>query len=689
MRIVILTILLALSPSCVKLGGGEEDGGIWSEEREETKNDTSDTSPLPIPLPPILDPPILNPPVPAPPSPTPPSLPVPAPPSPTPPSPPVLAPPSPTPPSPPVPAPPSPTPPSPPVPAPPSPTPPSPPVPAPPSPTPPSPPVPAPPSPTPPSPPVSAPSVSLDPLIVHSWHLKNTGQKSFATSSGTVGEDAKVLAANEKGYTGKGVRIAVSDTGTEIAHEDLAANMLEGEHRDYALERSPWKGSSEPSNAHGTAVSGLIGAVGGNDLGSRGVAYGAKMASLHFLGNAKVSTYIDQANGKFDIFNYSYGVYQCSYSSFHSSYIDQLKYGVTYLREKKGALYVTTAGNDWLSSLSKCDPEVSSGSLDTSKWYLGNAVLEGDKNWPYQIVVGALNADGKSAYYSSPGANVWISAPAGRGGTKKPAMVTTDLEGCNKGYAHSEDGANVFNQGTMEGDVNSDCNYTSTFNGTSAAAPIVSGVIALMLEANSNLTWRDVKYILAKTARQVDASIGDRKHPLEKRRLKGHTYLPGWITNGAGFKFHNYYGFGGVDALAAVTMAENYTSSLATFREMDWVESGKLESGIPDNLATGVSHTLSVAEKDAITIDSVQIELNVTHPSVSDIGVELTSPAGTRSKILNINSQIQVVDISGWVLSSNAFYGESSKGDWTIKLIDGASGNTGTLDSWKIKLFGH
>ena len=108
------------------------------------------------------------------------------------------------------------------------------------------------PDPTPPQVPRRGP----DPLLVHAWHLENTGQRSFAQSPGVAGVDARVLAANKKGYSGKGIRIAVSDTGLETSHEDLADNMLEGEHRNYHLEESPWKGHPLIVSGHGTWVTG-------------------------------------------------------------------------------------------------------------------------------------------------------------------------------------------------------------------------------------------------------------------------------------------------------------------------------------------------------------------------------------------------------------------------------------------------
>ena len=536
-----------------------------------------------------------------------------------------------------------------------------------------------------------------DPLVNYSWHLKNTGQKSFAEKAGTVGKDSKIIEANEEGYTGQGIRIAVSDTGMETSHEDLSGNVLAGEHRDYDLAK-PWLGNPSTNDAHGTSVAGLIGAVGGNGLGSRGIAYGAKVAGFRYLG-IKVSTLakmIDQANGNFDIFNYSYGMPTCAYRDYYSSYIDQLKHGVTNLRGGKGSIYVKAAGNYWMSSLSDCDSSVDSLSLDWNDWYFGNSSLYATHSWPYLIVVGAFNADGKRAFYSSPGSIVWVSAPGGRMGESKPAMVTADLTGCSQGYSDSTKGVNDFDKGPVtgkkgDGDLNQKCQYTSTFNGTSAAASVVAGVVALILEANKQLSWRDVKYILAKTADQLDASLGDTDHTRKDRRLSGHTYLPSWVTNTAGFKFHNYYGFGGINAKTAVKMAESYSSFLGAFVETSWTDSNTISSSntIPDASKEGLINVLNIQDDDNLTIEMVQIELSVTHPRISDIGVELTSPGGTKSVIIPINSNINGSNMNSWVLASNAFYGESSRGNWSIKLIDGLSGETGTLSRWKIKFFGY
>jgi subtilisin-like proprotein convertase family protein len=88
-------------------------------------------------------------------------------------------------------------------------------------------------------------------------------------------------------------------------------------------------------------------------------------------------------------------------------------------------------------------------------------------------------------------------------------------------------------------------------------------------------------------------------------------------------------------------------------------------------------------------IESIQIKISTNHTQVGDLGVELTSPSGTNSKLLLINSNIQHAGLSDYTLLTNAFYREHSLGDWTIKVIDGAASDIGHLTSWKIKVNGH
>jgi len=226
-------------------------------------------------------------------------------------------------------------------------------------------------------------------------------------------------------------------------------------------------------------------------------------------------------------------------------------------------------------------------------------------------------------------------------------------------------------------------------NGTSSATPVTVGVIALLLEANPALTWRDVKHILASTARQIDAA-----RPSVIVALTGGPYVaePAWTTNFAGFKFHNWYGFGMVDASAAVNMARSYApGQLGAFVNTGFISSGTLSLPIPDSSVTGVTSTVAVPANPVHVIEAVQISVTATHTFIGDLGIELISPppANTRSVLKNIRDGFADANLGGMVLLSNAFYGENPAGVWTIKVVDGNAADTGTLTNWQIRIFGH
>ncbi len=316
------------------------------------------------------------------------------------------------------------------------------------------------------------------------------------------------------------------------------------------------------------------------------------------------------------------------------------------------------------------------------------------------IVVAAVNANGKKSSYSTTGANIWVSGIGGEYGFNastlginlssanpdlvasepllQPAMITTDQSGCTKGYHTNkikfENDETLYSANEFEKEgsqtqttLNKDCNYTSTFNGTSSAAPTVSGVIALMLEANPNLTWRDVKHILAMTAKKVDASISPivtstTADPMVKT---GQTVEQGWVPNGAGYQFHNWYGFGLVDAGKAVEMAKGFTplaqekTNLINFTKV-----------LPLNTAVSlpVNTSITTLETAQITIDLTSSQINGSEaiPAPACLQVELTSAKGTTSILLNGGSGFWgfLEGSEKMSFTTNAFYGEAPNGTW-------------------------
>lgn len=545
-----------------------------------------------------------------------------------------------------------------------------------------------------------------DPLVSQQWHLLNTGQNAFADVGGTVAIDINVDPVFGMGYTGAGVTTAVVDSGLEIAHEDLAANVVPGGSWNFNF---PTSGNSQtdPTNTvvidgdHGTSVAGLIAMATNNTKGGIGVAPRAKLKGFNLLsvtdpsllGRAFVDSLGGSASGPnssdVSIFNQSFGIDTNTPEAVSPTEENQYLSGVTSRRGGKGALYVKAAGNGFLVS--------NGSSCGSTGLTCENANFDPANTLPYQIVVGAVNASGIKASYSTAGSAIWVSAPGGEFGENssvsgqtgvavQPAMVTTDQSSCTKGYSRTGVNTSVFDNG---GAQNTSCNYTNGMNGTSSATPVTAGVIALMLEANPALTWRDVKHILASTARKIDATGGATSGP-----LAGYVAEPGWTANHATptpFNYHNWYGFGMVDAFAAVNMAKAYTSGqLGTFTDTGFVSSAALSLAIPDHSATGVTSTIAVPGGTVQVVEAVQVRVSLTHPFLGDLGIEVISPAGTRSIVKNIeDGYFNSANLSNQIFLSNAFYWENPVGTWTIKVVDALTGDTGTLTNWAIRVYGH
>ena len=532
-----------------------------------------------------------------------------------------------------------------------------------------------------------------DPLFAQQWSLDNTGQMSFAAEGGAAGHDLNMRQARAEGLTGAGVRVAVVDTGLEICHPDLAASVEPG--RSFNFNAPIWLGAGSrdpfPANVlgdHGTSVAGLIAATADNGVGGRGVAPGSRLRGFNFLAVPDQGlAYFDalgmsSARPRSDdvhVFNMSFG----SIGRARDVSADESELfwsGVTDLRNGLGAIYVKTAGNEFNDCTRLDDDRRPVAPLLDLSAELGcfAANQDGLNNLPYVIVTGGFSANGRRSSYSSAGANLWAVAPAGEYGVDRPAMITTDQMGVDRGYGLYGIGLAADAEANPLGD------YTSIFNGTSAAAPNASGAVALLLETQPRLTWRDVKHILARTARRLHADI-----PPVRVAFGGVPAVlqHGWITNAAGYRFHNWYGFGAIDVDAAVALAAAHDpDSLGVFTESAPI---RLATGIaiPDHDGGGLMQTQNVTGLSrTANVEAVQLRIEVTHGNPRELGFELTSPAGTRSVVNPVfnhalNSADNPLD---WTILSNAFYGEPPIGEWTLNVIDVAAGNTGILDAWSL-----
>ena len=374
-----------------------------------------------------------------------------------------------------------------------------------------------------------------------------------------------------------------------------------------------------------------------------------------------------------------------------SSYVAGLTNGLT-LRNGKGAIYIKSSGNDYdTSATSDCGTNLTCTDM----------MIDDYSAMPYIINVGALQANGGVSSYTTPGSALWISGFGGENGINnshvgigasssyKPAMMTTDQSTCSKGYtktgvsAGSGSNYNAFNNGDHA--ENSSCNYASTFNGTSSAAPTVAGVVALMLEANSALTWRDVKHILATTAVQVGS---DSDYSYTFRGMKQYE----WETNSADYKFHNWFGFGKINAAEAVTTAASYTAnSRGTFSSAA-ASSGSINIAINDNGSNATS-SLNVTKPSGSNdfVEFVTLGVRFSHAVPKSIGLRLQSPDGTVINVMTPMTNIGTNPSSTFFqIGVAGLYGESIEGTWTLAVNDYIVDSTsGALTYWDITVYGN
>ena len=557
----------------------------------------------------------------------------------------------------------------------------------------------------------SAATISLDlrtdPLYQYQWHLNNTGQTNFATNAGTAGADLNVDTAIVSGITGNGIVVAVVDDGIEIAHEDLASNIISGSYDFVNSDSDPTQPDpcedDDDCGGHGTSVAGIIAAEGWNNKGVRGVAPNASLIGYNVIGtgaSASPGQYWGTSppvSVDVDVYNNSFGVAYVDDETTYdlSTYLSGttlavLENGVNNLRGGKGAIYVFSAGNNFSRhATSSCGTNLA----------CQEGIVDNQKNQPYTIPVASLNASGVKASYSTPGANIWVSGFGGEygwdgsifsGNDGYPAIMTVDRSTCSLGYSrtggNSNYGKNKFNlAGQSFSDqlnLNPDCNYNSHFNGTSAAAPTVSGVVALMLEANPNLTWRDVKHILATTADKIDASKS-----FDQQGLNQYS----WIENQAGYEHHKWYGFGKIDAAEAVSTAKTYTAnSRGTFSTVS--AQGVPNSAINDDGTTLTNEvTVTKTEGSNNFVEYVKVHVKFNHAVPKSIGIRLQSPDGTVYPIMQPYTNIST-DSSGtqFDIGIAGFYGESVEGNWTIALNDYiGDSNSGTFVGWNIYISGN
>jgi len=457
------------------------------------------------------------------------------------------------------------------------------------------------------------------------WHLVNEW---------TAGRDARLQGAWNRDLTGSGVIIGIVDDCLETAHPDLVANYETADSWDFG------QGDSNPSpfyasDMHGISTAGVAAARGGNGIGVTGAAPYARLAGLRIdFEYQTTQMFVDAtlyhssgANTNIKVKNHSYG-YGFPYLS-SSAEVSALATSTA-----AGTIHCFAAGNEG----DDCNTR------------------DLQKN-PDSITVTAMGSNGKYADYTNFGACVMVTAPSSSAAYY--GVTTTDRVGSG-GY-----------NGSSDSFPNSD--YTSVFGGTSSAAPLVAGVMALGKQVQPALNARFAKHLLALTSDIVDA--GD-----ASAQSGG-----GWVANAAGRHFNANYGFGLIDADEFTSTAAQYggVSSLTTASSATI----NVNTSIPDNNTTGVSRTFTLA--DTTPLEEVLVAFRATHSRRGDLEAWLTSPSGTSGRVFKVDPGDTGSNLD-WTYTCNQFWGEIPAGTWTLTVKDLVPGTAGTWNQFQVTVrMGH
>ena len=149
------------------------------------------------------------------------------------------------------------------------------------------------------------------------------------------------------------------------------------------------------------------------------------------------------------------------------------------------------------------------------------------------------------------------------------------------------------------------------------------------------------------------------------------------MQNAAGYWFSNWYGFGGVDATAAATMAASYTGYLPALQSSsDYSSTPESDQFVPAMSARGLAFTAGVSESFS-TVEQVILFPNIeVTQSISCNQIEVTSPSGTKSILLHYGNGFNQTSAQSVRVLSNAFYGEPVNGPWTFTYYNFCSGST-------------
>lgn len=464
-----------------------------------------------------------------------------------------------------------------------------------------------------------------DPLFPKQWHLANDRIQ---------GNDLNLSGVWSQGITGRGVRVALIDDGLDMHSDDLKDNFFAEGSYDFN-DHVPLPEPRLYDDTHGTRCAGEIAAA-KNEACGVGVAYDAQVAGLRIL-SGPISD-ADEASA----LNYRFHdnhVYSCSWGppddgrsmdAPRGLIAQAILNGVQRGRQGKGSVYVFAGGNG-------------GGSDDQCNF-------DGYTNSIYSLTIAAIDRNGQHPYYSE----------------MCSAILGSSWSSGSGDHIHTTDASNLKTHQQR---------CTSGHGGTSAAAPLVAGIVALGLSVRPELTWRDVQHVAIKSAAVINPKDAD------------------WQTTQAGRPYNHKYGFGVIDSWQFIENARDHQ----LVKPQAWLASTEQEIAPTSTLIQegGVSSSLQITpemmlEANLATIEHITVKVWVTHERRGDLQVELTSPHGTKSVLARPRRYDENRDgLPGWGFMTLKHWGEDAVGDWTVSVFDQANPlRTGNFWKWQITLWG-
>ena len=488
----------------------------------------------------------------------------------------------------------------------------------------------------------------------------------------------KASDAWNSGYNGEGMNVAVVDDGMDENHIELRDNV----NLDARVDYSGAENLLKLRGPHGTQVAGLVAADGGNTFGVKGVAYEAALFPRNFLAFPTDAALIDVALNRVDeiaVMNNSWGPSGVGASAVEmpTSWKRAVTQGLRTGFGGKGTSYVFAAGNGGNDHRHTNLAEISTHYGVMSICGTGDGSLDGGKK--------------VRVTYSEPGDSLWVCAPTQQ-------IIVGRADPLNP-FAPGE--PPKFGPGIWTTAETS--RYTDSFNGTSASSPIAAGVVALVRQANPDLTWRDVKLVVAGSATNNDPEN------------------TGWVTAGpkhengrSNYHFNHHYGFGLINAKAAVDLAKNWeplpeflNTKSATARPNQIVEDATI------GLKGKIVQSEVTIDSSIDVIEFVQIDVDMETEEFRDLIVDIISPHGHVSSLSNEvpPSADSPFSVFGgifeepdflprpYTFGSNRFLGMNPEGMWRLRIRDVVPRSQSLFDftpridtvlkSWSLKVYGH